>query len=374
MFAYLHLRRQVFKHEVKHLRKQIEQFMLLTFVFLGTALPAFFFAVLLAFGIVLDNESSVSQTLLIVWAIIVTQSLILLLFKQAILGSRYTLFLHAFERANVNRYACDLILAIVCNPILLMYLVVIGSIDFYFYKGISHAFLLLYMLVSSMLIAIYKTHINTLFLAIALLCIPLVNNLSLNAALIALCASQLICLVLARFTPLDRFSLSRSMPAPLYFWLSLCTGSPVHSSSRSNHKNSPLLASVAFAILFIIMADYSAQELPQYSQVVYMIAAQFVVLACASIQLTTSKIMRQHNLFFAMYCHNSSISVLQYWVSFAAAVIMLTAAALVFGNALVMVYCLPALISIIFAKHSPRLFLIIWLSACLLTGVLVLRL
>jgi hypothetical protein len=369
--GYIRLRSLVFKHEIQHFLKQIEQFMLLTVFFLGTAIQGLLFLALLAFGVVLDNESSVSQLLFIVWALLTTQSLMLLLFKQAILGHRYAFFLASFYCSNVKKYLCDIWLATLCNPIIIMYLFIIGSISPQDWPQIPHGFLLLYLLLSSMLMNIYKPQSNVGFLAIALLVIPLVSEQSLIFGLLLFSCCQLVALLFSSFQVHKRLVSRAILPTPYTFWFSLARGSKPSTTqtSRSGQKHDTLLIACAIATIVIVMTNYVAHELPQFTLIVHAIGASFIILATTSVQLSLRKISTQYPLFFNMYVDHLTFSRLQYWVSAAATFCMLCIAAFFFQSILIITYFLPAALCIFTAQKHSRLFVIIWITTCLLTSV-----
>ena len=105
--SYFRLRKQIFVHEVKHWLQQVQHLLVLTVIFLGTALPALFYGALLGYGIILDNKGSVLHSLMIAWSIMVVQCIILLLSKSAILGSRYQYFLLSIQIGRVKSFAVD---------------------------------------------------------------------------------------------------------------------------------------------------------------------------------------------------------------------------------------------------------------------------
>ncbi|MFT6267976.1 MAG: hypothetical protein ACJAVV_000781 [Alphaproteobacteria bacterium] len=370
--GYISLRRQVFSYEIKHLHKQIKQFMMLAVFFLGTAIPALFFAALLAFGIVLDNESSVSQLLFISWALLMTQNMMLMLFKQAILGSRYGFFVASFHCRKVKPWLCDIGFAMLCNPILILYLFVIGSIEPQDWPQIPHGFVLLYLLSSGMLMSLYKPQSSLVFLGLALIVIPIVNEQSLLFGLFMFCCCQLASLLFYYFRVQNFMVINILLPAPLTFWLSLARGSKFSAmqTSRSGHKHNTLLIACSMATLVTVMASYSAHQLPQYSLVVHAIGGSFIILATASLQLSIRKIIALYPLFFKIYLDNPSFSRLQYWVSAAATFIMLFIAAAFFKSMLVIAYLIPAAVCILIAQKYPRIFIITWITTSVLTGLL----
>jgi hypothetical protein len=348
--------------------------MLLAVFFLGTAIPALLFGALLAFGVILDNSSPVLQLIFIVWVLVLTQSLIFALFKQAVLGSRYTLFLVAHEATNKTRYLCDCGLALLCNPVILLLLLTLGCISPVDWSSIPQGFLLLYMLGLSMFFSMYKPMANNIFLGLSLLIIPLLNGLSLNLALTILCVCQLAIGLLYRFVANLRFSISEVLPVAMSFWLLLTQGSQGEINKRSGQRHNRLFIAIIIAALFIVITHYCASQLPQFAFAVHLIGVQFVVLASASIQLSINKTVKQYPLFFELYNTQPSFRILQFWVSSAVSVIMLGIAVFVFNAPLIMFNLLVALICIIVAKRSSRLFIISWLSTGLLMSVLLFKL
>lgn len=370
--GYFALRRQIFVYELKHMLRQIEHLVLFVIAFLGTAIPVLFFLSFLAFGIILDNDSSTSQLLFIVWALVMTQSMLLLLAKQAILGSRYRYYLTNLERGFGKRLLADSMLALTCSPILLLYVFVLVSIAPGYWIKIPHGFLLLLLLLGTF-VCLYKPQGLFWFLGLTLCCIPLLSSQSLVLALICFCIIQVLIILVFMVCKSNFSSFYIALPIEWMFWLSLSVGSyaGLSQTSGSGQKPNSLLSVCAISILLIIMTHYSAAHLPEFISNVNFIGAQLIVLASASLQLSTHKIIHTYPLFFASYLSNPSIAKRQYWVSIATTFILLLVAAFVLSRFIVLLHLLSALLCIYSAKRAPKFFIATWLISSLCLALLI---
>lgn len=371
--GYFSLRKQIFVHELKHMLRQIEHLLLFIIAFLGTAIPALLFISLLAFGVILDNDSSSTQLLFIVWALIMTQSVLLQLAKQAILGSRYHLYLTSLEQGFAKRISADFILGLICNPIIFLYLFVLISIAPQHWIEIPHGFLLLFLLFVGSLVCIYKPKGLYTFLVLSMCSIPLLSSQSFVFGLSVFCILQVLS-ILVFMTRKPLFSsLPLTLPVEWMFWLSLCLGSGLarDKSSLKGQKSNSLLSACAVASLLIIMTHYCASNLPEYVEAVTFIGAQFIVLSTASLQISIHRIIDTYPLFFASYLAHPAISRAQYWVSAAASFTMLMIASVVLGSFIVLFHLLSALLCIYCANRLPKFFIAAWLISSALLGMLI---
>ena len=371
--GYFSLRKQIFVHELKYMLRQIEHLLLFIIIFLGTAIPALLFISLLAFGVILDNDSSSTQLLFIVWALIMTQSMLLQLTKQAILGSRYYLYLTSLDQGFVKRITADFMLGLICNPIVFLYLFVLTSIAPQHWIEIPHGFLLLFLLLLGSLVCLYKPKGLYTFLVLSMCSIPLLSSQNFVLGLTVFCVLQVLSILIfmARKPLFPSFSLS--LPVQWMFWLTLCLGSGLASEKTGlkGQKSNSLLSACAVASLLIIMTHYCVSNLPEYAKAVTFIGAQFIVLSTASLQISIHRIIDTYPLFFASYLANSALSRGQYWVSVAASFTMLLLASLVLGSVIVLLHLLPALFCIYCAKRLPKFFIAAWLVSSALLGVFI---
>lgn len=371
--GYFGLRKHIFVNELKQMLQQIRQLSLFIIAFLGTAIPALLFISLLAFGVILNNDSSTTQLLLIVWALIMMQSMLLLLAKTAILGSRYRYYLANLERGLVKRFVADSILALICNPIMLLYVFVLASISAEYWQEIPHGFLLLLLLFVGNVMCLYKPQGLYWFLGFALCSIPLLASQSLVLGLFVFCTIQLLTMFwfMARKSMFSWFSLS--LPIEWMFWLSLCLGSHAgaYQTSGSGQKSNTVLSVCAIATLLIIMTYYCALNLPQYILTIHFIGAQLIVLTGASLQISIHKIINTYPLFFSSYLSNPAIAKGQYWVSIATSFTLLFLASVALNSFIIVFHLLSSLFCIYCAKRWPKFFIFSWLISGGLLGIFV---
>ena len=98
-------------------------------VLLGPALAALGFILLLALGLLYQPELTAKERLTLCWCLLSGQTLLLWLYQQAILASRYRLFFGSFAIAPLWQRSVDILLMLVCSPILLLHLLIIAGAD-----------------------------------------------------------------------------------------------------------------------------------------------------------------------------------------------------------------------------------------------------
>jgi hypothetical protein len=381
---YFVLRKQIFYQEIKHWVQQVQDLIIGFAIILGTAIPALLFSALLAFGIILDNDSPPDQLYLLAWSILVAQSLVLLLCRQAILGARYSPYLRSLETSNTARWQADVFFALLANPFVLMLIFIMVNIDIADWSRVPHGFLFLGLMLSCTMLSLYRPGQLYWFYAFMLAALPLLTMLplwqGLSVCLLLLVATLLISAAVntrALFINVWKGALSL-LPSSLLgswqvfcqIWLQATVGNKQDtSSSESTHANGIVLVCVT-CILILVLTHYCALRLPEFENGVYFIGLGVIVLFCASLQLTVNKAIKQHTLFFEQFMWQPKMQLSQYCISAAALFVFIGGASIVFAKPLLLIQLVAGAISVYVAKKQASLFIVGWLLGIAISGAL----
>lgn len=368
LLSYIRLRKSIYSEEIRHWLKQIQHLFVVTVIILGTALPALFFFTLLAYGVILDNQSTSYQLLILTWSLLLSQSILLMLCKQAILGARYHYFLRSLEPSLAARRLSDILLALLSSPFLLLLLFVIINIDVANWPQLAHGFLLLALLVNGMMCSVYRQNKMHWALAGMLIAIPFLSAYSFISALFFQ-VGFLIFVQLAPSTLFAHFSI-RGFRLPIYcsIWLQACLGNKVTEGSEIQSRTNGLTLVSASVLLVIVLTEYCAINLPTYNNVVYFIGTSLIILLCTSLQLSVTKSIETHSLFFQQFLWSRTFALMQYWVTFSVLATAIGMASIVFEHWQVLILFLSGLICLYFAKRLPTFFIAGWLLSVICGG------
>lgn len=357
-------------YEVQHWLQQVKHVMVLTIIFLGTALPALFYGALLGYGIILDNASSPLHILMIVWSLLFIHSLILLMCKNAILGSRYKYFLETIQSISFRRITVDIWLGLICSPFLIMLGVILAAVEFEHWHKFTHGFTLFVLQLVLTFVCLYRASALVWFLALSLLSNLWLKSFELQSALtiytfLLLLAFYLSSVITENFVP----SII-AIPAKYKLWLSITlSGSSKLSSAANNHnKTNSLLMCSAFCAILLMMGSYAASNLPDYQQAVHFMTAQLLMLACLSLQISIDKAIKHYALFFAQFMPDNKLYIAQYWVCISTAFVMLFIASLVFNSAVAFVHLFTLGFCLLFLKRYSSFLIVGWLSTSVILG------
>lgn len=350
------LRWQVYTHEIKHWRRQVEHLLLLSIAFLGTALPALFFGSLLAYGVIFDAQSSLLHIALLSCSLVFVQSIILSIFSPAILGLRYLHYLASVERNSAQKLLPSVVLSVLSNPILSICLLVLVNTSGDVLDNIPHAFVLLAVLIASSGLCLYKPRALGIYCCLLLLTIAVVavttnNNIASPNQLTYLFAGFLALVpISAMLGKVVRFSFpALALPIWARFWLVFYT------------QQQALWLSILFASVLLLGGVYAYLNLPQYALVVTAITSQLLVITASSLQLGVNKYWQQNALFFSAYKHNERFVLAQSLFPCIFGLFLLTIACVLFSSILPMVCIVSLLLSLWFARLHANYFAIVWL-------------
>ena len=370
LLAYFKLRLQIFAFEIKHWSKQLEQALLLVSLFMGVAIPVLFYLLLLAFGAFLSDDTSTKQAALIAYSLILTQSILLQIFRAGILGSRYTLFLNTVSTSAKRRSVASVLLSGIANPLMGILVFILLSIEFTQWHKVPQGFALLSLQVMSTYLVLNQVKRFNISLAVSFLALLAVWFWPSNLDTWVVIAGFHFVMLASHLAPSSLTSLIPNLPPiKLANSIKLWFGIFVHKSA-SNSSNTPLLL-LSGCVLLLLMSVYSAQQLPQYVQNISFIVLQFLVVLCVALQLSINRLFAEHRLFFAQYTElNSKFLTKQFLPVVLSLSIVLLVHFGIFSDFKTLLIQVPfALICLACAKRYPSMLIITWVLCIIVSGV-----
>lgn len=356
-YAYARCRYQLFNQHIQQLTQQLRQFGLVVFAILGAALPALFYGLLLAFGILLEQQASPQQSYLILLIMLLVQGLLLLMLKPAILASHYRQFCLAMSMPNWLHRLLDILLSVLCQPVLWLSTLIAANVD----RAHLWQSLPLWQLIGLQLIVT----ILTLYRTTGLLWFLLLSTgawlvspwLNLSQQLLALTTLAILCLKLNQPLPHKQISLNHAWQLWLQFFLT---------------RPQPLLMRGGLSLLVLLSVQVALAQRPDLGTPVYLLSAPLLVLINASTQLDCQQFMQTHRGFFAAYFFKSTARLWCYAPGFLLTLIALLALALIQGQWGWCLLQLPGLLlCICWGQHRPNQFIFGWLASVLISNGLI---
>ncbi|MDX5405871.1 MAG: DUF6136 family protein [Chromatiaceae bacterium] len=350
--AYLKLRWRCFYTASQQLIQQLQQLLLWIMVLLGPALAALGFMLLLALGLLYQPELAATQRLLLCWSLLSGQTLLLWLYQQAILASRYRLFFRSFAIAPLWQRSVDSLLMLVCSPILLLHLLIIVDADLSQWHTVLPQLSFALMQLLFALSALYRPQPTVTLL---LLCLPALWLLPLQFGTgLAVLAFMWLCSVL----PL-RISLPKiSSYSPLLFWCQLW-----------HQQMAQWLSRLMLILLCLLIAYISLKQRPDLAATISFSAGLLMVLLSSSIQLSSNNTVQQYQLFFQL--NPAALKRWQFLPPLLFAVLSGTLSLLLGLSASLLLLLLPGfVISWYLAWRQPQRFVGGWFATSLLSSSL----
>ncbi|KKO49461.1 hypothetical protein VT06_06415 [Arsukibacterium sp. MJ3] len=289
---YVAFRFRCFKHELTLLLQQLSQLLLWLLVFLGPALAALVFTIFLALGLLYQTDTPARQQILLCWALLCGQSLLIGLYRDAIIGSRYLLFLQSLAPSKSQRRTADLLLLFCSQPILMCHLLMLSMANFSQWPGVLPQ---LFLLPLQWLYAVTLLYCGSRVLVILALNLPLLLILaptSLAGGLVLLACG----LVLALVWPGNAMRCHFRTTSPLRFWLRLWL-----------NQTQQLLSRILLLLLVLTLALISIKQRPDLSAGIALLCGLLLLLISCSMQLSNNKFINMYAMFFRQYppqlCH-----------------------------------------------------------------------
>lgn len=318
---------------------------------------ALFFTLLLAFGVLLEETTSAAQALIIVYALLLCQSLIIFTLQSAILGSNYPAFFASMGVPAWIKKATDIVLSLMYQALLWLNLVILFNIDLnHFWQAITLWQLLLLQILTGLL-ALYRNIGLTLFLIAGLASFSFSEGLTLFNLLNSWIGIGLLCF-LCRKIPQAK---SLPMPGASSFWLQFCLTSPA-----------TILIRLGFTLMILLINQIFVQQRADLVLPVYLASAHLVILLNTSLQLDCRGFIQQHLAFFNSYFFRPQQSMWRFAVSGSATLLGLLTLSSINNQFQFLMLLMPAaLVCIYWVDRHPKYFSFIWLVITCATSALI---
>ncbi|WP_395345099.1 DUF6136 family protein [Ningiella sp. W23] len=354
------LRWQIFNYEVRFALKQIQHTSLLVIMFLGVALPALVFFLLLGIGSFLNAQNSSAESYSMALVLLVLQSVILTLFRPAILALRFRKYVQALTRYKLKLFVSDALLGLLCCPFLLLLMFVLASSDLSQLSRAMPGFLLASLMVLFAFISMLSVK-QTLSALIALSAWAWISltllDVSVSLWLLMCHLITLFCAVCMAVYPKNgmHFSKPSTMNLAKVWWRFVL--------SHSQHLQLFLLA----MMLILIGGYYCAINLEDFKHPIALLCFQLMALLSANMQLLVVRQLLEHQKFYALIMQSRLDILSQYCVVSMVSLICIGAHALVFGaSTLAFGYILTVLLCILSLMYSKKYLVLTWAAASVL--------
>ena len=284
--SYLGYRWQLFACEIKHWLAQLSGVMLLLLAVLGTAIPVLLYLVMVGFGMLAEEKFAVDDAILFVASILLFQSVILDVCQSAITGAQFNEFNASLTTNSWLIRSSDCALAILCNPMVLLNLLLLSSAGVAAWIELQHMLLLL-LLQIVLTIMIFSSAFRTyLIIACCFLCSYMPFFTAIDITLLVVLMFSIGCTI----TPTVTFNIAFKQYSTWAFWLDFW---------RINRRVPVLVLAVSILTLFI--AHGFEQQRPDLSEVAFLVAGQFLILVTSVLQVELNKLQAEHSAFYQVY-------------------------------------------------------------------------
>ena len=354
--GYVVYRWQLFVYEIKHWLAQLSSMMLFLVMILGSAIPVLFYLALIGFGMLVEKNMAVNDAMLFVASVCLFQSVILDVCKSAIRGTRFTEFNRCLPPKNWLTYGCDCGLVMLCNPLVLLNLLLIFAVGVAHWAELQHMllFLLLQIVLTRMIFSSALRAYLLITCCFLLSYIPLFTEIETALVVFLLLATGLMFLPSIKLNrPLRRYS-------AWWFWFDFW---------RENMR-APLLV-MAVSILILYGANGFVQQRPDLSNIVFLVTGQLLILVVSGLQVELNKLQADHSEFYDLYQSVASF----YWIKngflVGAGVLILVLFGLVSGKPAYGLLPFFMLLGCFWvARHKPAYLVYSWLLSCVCLALL----
>lgn len=358
--AYLQCRYGCLMHELQLLLQQVQQLLFGMIILLGPAVAALLMMLVLAYGMFYRPDLPPSQAILLAWSLLCGQSLLLWLYRDALLGSRYQLFLNSLPIPTTQRRLVDQLLLLACHPLLLLHLFIIASANMSQWQQVVPQ-LCFAVLQYGFAVALLYRGIRVLWLL--LLSLPLLWLPTLPLALWGLSIALLCCwpkalpTVKKNDTPSAPKAVQGRFQAACRFWW-----------QQSLQQPAALLSRLLLMLLILALGHISVTERPDLGGWIGLIAASLLLLNSAGWQVSQYQFCQHYTLFLAQF--PPLLRQLQYCGPLMLTLLSCTASHYFFAPSLPTIVLFPCLLlSFIAASLRPTFLIPAWLIGAILSGI-----
>lgn len=358
--AYLQFRCGCLWHELQLLVQQMQQLLFGAIILLGPAVAALLMLLVLAYGMFYRADLPASQASLLAWSLLCGQSLLLWLYREALLGRRYQLFLNSLPIPTAQHRLVDQLLLLVCHPLLLLHLLIIASANMSQWQQVVPQ-LCFALLQYGYAVALLYRGIRLLWWL--LLSLPVLWFPTLTLALWGL-SFALLCCCWPRTAQPRKVNHTAHLPNVVegrfavagLFWWQQCRQQPA-----------ALLSRLLLMLLVLALGHICWTERPDLGAWIGLIASSLLLLNSAGWQVSQNQFCQQYALFLAQF--PPLLRQLQYTGPAMLALLSCTASHVLFGPSLPGLVLLPCLLlSFISASLRPSWLIPAWLTGAILSG------
>lgn len=349
---YINLRWQTFRHEVRCLMTQIENLAIGLMAFLGIAIPALLYLVLLGLGIILEHPDDAPKAISTSFNMLAIQTLIIFLFRVAINAENYQGFIKTLGLGKAHHRVIDFLLMLICMPLLILLSAIIVSVPIVSWSELPHGFALLSQFICFALVALYSPT-----RMLGLLLFNMLLTLSSLSLLQYYFASHLSLLVLLLNRPLPTPSLPQ-LPFLFGFWWKFALS-----------QKTVLINCLLSFIIIASTVSLVNGELIEYVEIVYLIGLMLIMLIASCTQISVNRHLNEYTHFYKAHLNTQLIRLGMFILPLALLVVGLIIFVTVNGFlpvCMIVILCCPLLFWVA-RKYESRL-MIAWIvmSICLL--------
>ncbi|MGI5309539.1 DUF6136 family protein [Rheinheimera sp. WS51] len=289
---YISYRFELFRFEIKHWLAQLSGLSLFLLGILGSAIPVVFYLALLGFGMLFENKLTKSEAMHFVAGLLLFQTVCLGLCKAAITGQRFITFTQSLTDKVWLAKLTDILLACLCNPMLLLHIILIGSVNIKHWIDIPHMLLLLLLQIVFSIMAF--TSSRQLYLALALLFVVAQTEFILSVELGLLLPLLLLALfqLMPKISVMFKSQLRHKVTAysAYNFWLDFWR----------QHSRTPLLVLAVTGISLLISHSF-VQQRPDLAPFVFLFCGQLLVLVVTALPLELNRQIKNNQHFYTLF-------------------------------------------------------------------------
>lgn len=360
--SYISYRFQLFRFEIKHWLAQLSGLTLFLVGILGSAIPVVFYLALLGFGMLFENKLTITEAMLFVAGLLLLQTVCLGLCKAAITGQRFIAFTQSLTDKVWLAKISDILLASLCNPLLLLNIILIGSVNIKHWLNIPHMFLLL--LLQFLFSVMVFTSSRQLYIVLALLFVAAQTEFipSIEVGLVI----PFILLAVFYFIPKTPliFKGKQSQKVTAYsaynFWLDFW----------HQHSRIPLLVLAVTGLSLLISYSF-VQQRPDLAPFVFLFCGQLLVLVVSTLPLELSRQIKHNQHFYALFTVFPGFNLIKNLFLVAAGLLVFMLFAVVSASAgMALVHFFVLLGCFYIVKIKPKYLIFLWLfSFVLVIGI-----
>jgi|GEM_PF-5433651 len=352
--TYLRLRFSCLSHELRQLTEQVKNLLLWVAVFLGPAILALVFGILLAIGQLYNTEQTARQMLMLCWSLMALQNLLVWLCRHAILTTRYRLYLQTLPCSERHRRLADLLLLCCCLPVFWLHTLVVANANLSQWQSVLPQLSFLLLQLASAYLVLYRPKRSIFAL---LLAIPIISQMpDIVSGLFTLGALGLLLPLL----PAMSWRLSYATTSNFRLWLKLWSHEPEQWLSR-----------LLLIALITMICHITLNQRPDLTTTVLYFCSALLILVCCTMQLSNNRLLLRYPLFFRQF--STTTVYWQYLAPAMLAILSLSALWMLGAGAYLLLFSIVlCCVGLVLAKIRPHQLVAAWFILVILISFLLL--